>query len=162
VVYNTALLHSMNWLIIIKATNMGYPWLALLLPLRTNVPPLSKRALMTVKQMVNVGYPWLAIPLMTNMLVLVTPSETILLAKRILFHTVTLLTIQCLLTRFQMLKLQHRNPFKLSAPPRIQTMMTMESIADLLLFGNPKPQCTLRRKQQTILLRVTVIASTLP
>ena len=73
VVYNTALLHSMNWLIIIKATNMGYPWLALLLPLRTNVPPLSKRALMTVKQMVNVGYPWLAIPLMTNMLVLVTP-----------------------------------------------------------------------------------------
>ena len=107
---------------------MGYPWLALLLPLRTYVPPLSKRALMTVKLMANVGYPWLAILLMTNMLLLVTPSKTVLLAKHILLHTVTLLTIQGMLIRFQMLQLQHRNPFKLSTPPRIQTMMTRKSI----------------------------------
>jgi hypothetical protein len=61
VVCNTALLHSMMRMIILKTTNTGYPCLALLLPLHTNVPTLSKRTLVTKKRMVNVGYPWLTI-----------------------------------------------------------------------------------------------------
>ena len=156
IIHSTAPLHSKSWRVIVRATNMGYPRLVLLLPLRNNVLPLSKRTLITVKQMVNVGYPWLAILLMTNMLTLVTPSETVLLARRILFHTVTRLIICCLLIRVQMLKLQHRNPFKLSTSCRIQTMMAMESIADLRLFVNQRRQRLLRQKQQAIPQRVTI------
>jgi len=37
-----------------------------------------------------------------------------------------------------------------------------KSIANLLLFLNPKLQCTLSRQQQALLLRATVIASALP
>ena len=143
VVYNTALLHSMKRMTIIKTTNTGYPCLALLLPLHITVPTLRRRTLMIGKLMVNVGYPRFAIQLITNMRALVTLSEMILLAKRVLFHTVTLLTILCLLTRFQMPKLQRWNPFRLSTPPRIQTVMTKKSIADLLLFRNPQPPSTL-------------------
>jgi hypothetical protein len=96
------------------------------------------------------------------MLALVIPSEMISIANLVIIHTITLLTMLCPLTRLQMLRLQRKNLLMRSAPPPVQTLMTKKSIANLLLFLNPKLQCTLSRQQQALLLRATVIASALP
>jgi hypothetical protein len=93
------------------------------------------------------------------MLALVIPSEMISPAKHALLHTITLLTMLCPLTRLQMLRLQRKNLLMRSAPPPVQTLMTKKSIANLLLFLNPKLQCTLSRQQQALLLRATATMS---
>jgi hypothetical protein len=112
--------------------------------------------------MVNVGYPRFAIqPIISMLAPFILPVMTSI-ENHSLFHTATLMTIQCLWTLPQMRKLQHLNPLMLYTPLRVQKVMTRKSIADLLIQRNPQSQVILYFRQLTSFLKAPVIALVSP
>ena len=162
VIYSTTLRRSMKWTTGIQITNTGYPWLALLLILHITVPTLDLRTPLTKMPMVNVGYPRFAIqPIISMLPPFILPVMTSI-ENHSLFHTATLMTIQCLWTLPQLCKLQHLNPLMLYTPLRVQKVMTRKSIADLLIQRNPQSQVILYFRQLTSFLKAPVIALVSP